>query len=128
MAVLLLLFAIYLSVVSSLNNGLARRPALGWRSWNCYWFDINQTLIKNAMMGLLDKSRTVNGVPTSLAELGYNNGGIDDGWQHCDYYQHLFHNNSAPNGMYTFHIIYKICTQYNRNICTIIYIKQDGRY
>ena len=87
-----------ISVVTSLNNGLAVTPPLGWRSWNCYWFDINETLIKDAMSGLLDKSRQVNGKSTNLAEIGYNNGGIDDGWQHCNYYENLFHNNSAPNG------------------------------
>ena len=82
MATLSLLFlGVFLSeYVSSLNNGLARKPPLGWRSWNCYWFDINQSLIQNAMKGLLDTSRTVNGKPTSLAEIGYNNGGIDDGY------------------------------------------------
>eukprot|EP01084_Bolivina_argentea_P007717 14491_1 len=84
--------------VSSLNNGLARTPPLGWRSWNCYWFDINQTIIKDVMTALVDKSRKVNGIPTSLAEIGYNNAGIDDGWQHCNAYEKLFHNNSAPNG------------------------------
>ena len=45
----------------------------------------------------------VDGKPTSLAELGYNNGGVDDGWQQCDHsgqYWHgaYFHNDTTPNG------------------------------
>eukprot|EP01083_Nonionella_stella_P077545 211808_1 len=97
---LYLLVIVFLTIdnVLSLNNGLARTPPLGWRSWNCYWFDIDQTLIQNVMTALLDKSRSVNGIATSLAEIGYNNAGIDDGWQHCNAYEKLFHNNSAPNG------------------------------
>jgi hypothetical protein len=55
------------------------------------------------MDGLVDKTRMVDGKPTSLAELGYNNGGIDDGWQQCDHsrkYWHgqYFHNDTTPNG------------------------------
>ena len=70
---------------------------------NCYWFDIDQPLIERAMDGLVDTSRMVNGKPTSLAELGYNNGGIDDGWQQCDhsgkYWRgQYFHNDTTPNG------------------------------
>ena len=100
MAALLLLIGVFFSIGESLNNGLARTPPLGWRSWNCYWFDVNQTIMKEVVDALLDKSRTVNGVATSLAEIGYSDAGIDDGWQHCNYYQGLFHNNSAPNGWY----------------------------
>ena len=64
--------------VSCLENGIARKPPMGWRSWNCYWFDVDQPLIEQAMDGLVDTSRMVDGKPTSLAELGYNNGGVDD--------------------------------------------------
>eukprot|EP01084_Bolivina_argentea_P007720 14494_1 len=84
--------------VSSLNNGLARKPPLGWRSWSCYWFEIDQPLITACIDALLDKSRKVNGVAKSLAEIGYNNVGIDDGWQLCDSSGKYFHNATAPNG------------------------------
>ncbi len=32
------------------------------------------------MDGMLSKKRSVNGVPTSLLELGYNDVGLDDAW------------------------------------------------
>ena len=88
---------------SGLDNGIARQPPMGWRSWNTYWFDIDQPLIERAMDVLVDTSRMVDGKPTSLAELGYNNGGIDDGWQQCDHsgkhwHGAYFHNDTTPNG------------------------------
>ena len=46
------------------------------------------------MTAMADKSRTVNGVPTSLLELGYSDVGLDDNWQECGSY--------GPN-KYTFH-------------------------
>jgi len=46
------------------------------------------------MAGMVDRSRTVNGVPTSLLDLGYSDVGLDDNWQACGKY--------GPNG-YTFH-------------------------
>ena len=33
---------------------------------------------------LVDKSRTVDGQPTSLKDLGYDMIGIDEGWEVCD--------------------------------------------
>lgn len=33
--------------------------------------------------GIASKSRNVNGVPTSLAQLGYTDVGLDDFWQEC---------------------------------------------
>ena len=35
------------------------------------------------MEGLTDRSRLVNGKPTSLLDLGYSRIGMDDGWQAC---------------------------------------------
>ena len=37
----------------------------------------------NIMKGMTDKSRTVNGKPTSLCDLGYCDVGLDDNWQAC---------------------------------------------
>jgi alpha-galactosidase len=76
---------------------------MGWRSWNRFHFDIDQPLIEAELDVLVDKSRMVDGTPTSLAELGYNNGGIDDGWQACDTSKRYndgryFHNDTSPNG------------------------------
>ena len=41
------------------------------------------------MEALATRKRTVGGVPTSLADLGFRDAGIDDGWQMC---------NSGPGG------------------------------
>jgi hypothetical protein len=54
------------------------------RSWNQYGAQIDQNIFENVTIpGLVDKSRDVDGKPTSLLELGYNHMGMDDGWQAC---------------------------------------------
>jgi len=65
------------------ENGLARSPPLGWRSWNLFGGNVNQDLIQGIMKGMADRSRTVNGVQTSLIDLGYSDVGLDDNWQVC---------------------------------------------
>lgn len=40
-------------------------------------------MFEKQIAALADKSRTVGGKPTSLAELGYGTVGIDDCWQDC---------------------------------------------
>jgi len=35
------------------------------------------------MDGMVSRNRTVNGVPTSLCDLGYCDVGLDDNWQVC---------------------------------------------
>jgi hypothetical protein len=44
---------------------------------------ISQDLMEAMMKGLADRSRTVDGKPTSLIDLGYNRIGMDDNWQAC---------------------------------------------
>jgi hypothetical protein len=51
---------------------------------------VNQTLMTEVMDAVSARSRTVNGVPTSLADLGYMDVGLDDAWQL---------RNSGPNGV-----------------------------
>lgn len=77
----LLLFA---RSVSGINNGLGLRPPRGWRSWNQFQCAINQSLIEAQYLALTSRSRSVDGVPTSLHDLGYITAGIDDCWQKCD--------------------------------------------
>ena len=60
------------------------------RSWNQFGLDINETLLEAQFRVLADRSRLVNGWPTSLLDLGYANAAIDDGWQLC---------NSGPGGV-----------------------------
>jgi alpha-galactosidase len=67
---------------------------MGWRSWNLFGANVDQTLMEKQMDGLVSRSRLVDGVPTSLADLGYNDIGLDDNWQECGTY--------GPQG-YTYH-------------------------
>ena len=48
-----------------------------------YGGDVNQDLMISIMDGMVDRSRTVDGVPTSLCDLGYCDVGLDDNWQVC---------------------------------------------
>jgi alpha-N-acetylgalactosaminidase len=68
MFIALILFS---TLVSSMNNGIARTPPTGWMSWMYYTTDINEEIIK----GVVDKM-----VSTGLSEL-YEFVCIDDGWQ-----------------------------------------------
>ena len=73
-----------LPLSAAIDNGLGVTPPKGWRSWNFYLSTVNQTVMKAQMDAAVDKSRSVNGVPTSLAELGYDLIAMDDGWQKCN--------------------------------------------
>lgn len=55
---------------------------------------MDQALIQAQMAAIADRSRTVFGRPTSLADLGYVDVGLDDNWQQCGSY--------GPSG-FTFH-------------------------
>ena len=55
-------------VCANLNeNGPARRPPMGWRSWNLFGAAVDQRLMERVMAGLEDRSRLVDGAPTSDA-------------------------------------------------------------
>jgi hypothetical protein len=45
---------------------------LGWRSWNFFACEIDAGVFERQVDALVDRSRTVNGKPTSLADLGYS--------------------------------------------------------
>lgn len=63
------------------EDGLARLPPMGWRSWNLYGGGVNQTRMLRIMDGMARRTRLVDGRPTSLCDLGYCDVGLDDGWQ-----------------------------------------------
>jgi alpha-galactosidase len=65
------------------DNGLAKLPPMGWRSWNLYGANVNQKLIEGIMDGMVKKTRMVDGEATSLCDLGYCDVGLDDNWQNC---------------------------------------------
>ena len=51
---------------------------------NCYHGDVSAKKIEATIDAVTSKARTVDGVPTSLADLGYKHVGVDDGWQACN--------------------------------------------
>ena len=79
------LFALLATALAA-DDGGALTPPRGWRSWNQFNGAVTQDDIVRAIRGLTDRSRLVDGVPTSLADLGYGDVGIDDGWQQCGHY------------------------------------------
>mmetsp|Transcript_7156 Transcript_7156/g.21869 ORF Transcript_7156/g.21869 Transcript_7156/m.21869 type:complete len:443 (-) Transcript_7156:205-1533(-) len=84
----------------ALEDGLARKPPMGWRSWNLYGAGINQTLMEKIMDGMVSRQRLVDGVPTSLCDLGYCNVGLDDNWQACGSGTDFFHYHTRKNGKF----------------------------
>lgn len=78
------------------DNGKALTPPMGWRSWNCYGGDVDQGKMESIMDRMAEKKRMVGGTPTSLADLGYTNCGLDDNWQACgDGVQQSFHDDAG---------------------------------
>eukprot|EP00416_Gambierdiscus_australes_P036674 CAMPEP_0171106590 /NCGR_PEP_ID=MMETSP0766_2-20121228/65075_1 /TAXON_ID=439317 /ORGANISM="Gambierdiscus australes, Strain CAWD 149" /LENGTH=430 /DNA_ID=CAMNT_0011567707 /DNA_START=42 /DNA_END=1334 /DNA_ORIENTATION=+ len=80
----------------AIDNGLGHTPPMGWRSWNLYGANVDQLLIESMMDAMVDRKRTVDGVPTSLCDLGYCDVGLDDNWQTCGGGQkYSFHDDSG---------------------------------
>ena len=88
----------FLCGTTALDNGLARTPPMGWRSWNAYGSHINQDLMDNAADMLVDTSRgfSLKGGSTLLTsqhrfsdsiyrlpDRGYSRVGLDDYYQLC---------------------------------------------
>ncbi|CAE7527082.1 melA, partial [Symbiodinium pilosum] len=94
---LLLLFAaLTASPSAAIDNGLGRTPPMGWRSWNLYGRNITQNVIQNIMDGVVSKKRSVDGVPTSLCDLGYCDVGVDEGWAYCPGgHKYMYHDDSG---------------------------------
>ena len=49
------------------ENGLARRPPMGWRSWNLFGAAVDQRLMERVMAGLEDrhKLRPLRNLPST---------------------------------------------------------------
>jgi len=79
------ILAIFLSchLIVAIDNGLGVSPPMGWRSWNCYGNDVYDSRMRTVIDAMANKSRTVDGVPTSLVDVGYVTCGLDDNWQAC---------------------------------------------
>ena len=75
---LALLSAAAVAAVAGENNGVARRPPMGWSSWTITWLNPNQTFMESTMAAM---AALRGGV--SLRALGYDRVGLDDAWQAC---------------------------------------------
>ena len=78
-----LLFIIAVGAATAMDDGLARTPPMGYRTWNDVHGVVNTTYIKLMVDAIVSRARMVDGTPTSLADLGYGRVGLDDGWQAC---------------------------------------------
>lgn len=73
---------------------------MGWRSWNLYGAGINQELMESIMEGMVARKRLVDGVLTSLCDLGYCNVGLDDNWQACGSGTDFYRYHANENGKF----------------------------
>ena len=60
---------------AAIDNGLGVTPPRGWRSWNQLGTNIHQAIIESQYAALASRSRMVDGVATSLLDLGYASAG-----------------------------------------------------
>ncbi|GBG33929.1 Alpha-galactosidase [Hondaea fermentalgiana] len=101
LAVAVAVTATLLTRAQAAEDGLARTPPMGWRSWNAYQGRVNQDIIIAAAKAMV-KRYDANGKPvetgsdeegTSLLDLGYDDVGLDDNWQLCGAgFNNSFHN------------------------------------
>lgn len=67
------------SLALAMDNGVAKTPPMGWRSWNVFKLAVDQDMVSGQVDGLLEEI----GGAKNLLELGYDTIGVDDGWQDC---------------------------------------------
>ena len=80
-----------LSSAAALADGLALTPPLGWRSYNAFGGNFDQVTMVAMIKAMVDRSRSVDGKPTSLPDLGDKRVGLDGGWNYCFPENHTFH-------------------------------------
>ncbi|CAL9776869.1 unnamed protein product [Musa acuminata subsp. burmannicoides] len=64
-----------------LANGPGMTPPMGWNTWNHFYCDINETIIRESGTNILMSDALVS---TGLAKLGYRYVNIDDCWVEHD--------------------------------------------
>ena len=67
---------------AAIDNGIGLTPPMGWRHWKAFAAHISQDIMEEMMDEMVTKY-PVDGVPTSLKDLGYLYVGLDDHWQNC---------------------------------------------
>merc|ERR1719174_3320119 len=65
------------------DDTIAKLPPMGWRSWEAFYGNVDEKKMMNIMRILTDRSRSVDGVPTSLSDLGFTDVGLDSGFEDC---------------------------------------------
>eukprot|EP01062_Namystynia_karyoxenos_P015880 TRINITY_DN157_c0_g1_i2.p1 TRINITY_DN157_c0_g1~~TRINITY_DN157_c0_g1_i2.p1 ORF type:complete len:447 (+),score=168.08 TRINITY_DN157_c0_g1_i2:68-1342(+) len=73
------------TLTRGIDNGYGLTPPMGWRSWNCFHAFVDQGRMERTMDKMAQRTRTVDGRPTSLVDLGYTSCGLDDAWQACHF-------------------------------------------
>jgi hypothetical protein len=77
---LLTLFILSLVPVTFGATDSPKPPPRGWRSWNLFGLHVNQTLMIEVMDAMVLRNRSVDGVPTSLFDLGYLDVGLGESY------------------------------------------------
>ena len=78
--------AVLLAVpAAALDNGLALTPPRGFRTWNQFGIEVNQSMMSDIIRAMAQRRPPArgDGAPLSLVDLGYTHAGVDDGWQLC---------------------------------------------
>ena len=83
--------AVIMVAALALDNGLGLTPPIGWRSYNAFGGTPTQQQMEDMMDKMVERSRTVDGRPTSLLDLGYSRVGLDGGWNACFDENKTFH-------------------------------------
>mmetsp|Transcript_19333 Transcript_19333/g.31793 ORF Transcript_19333/g.31793 Transcript_19333/m.31793 type:complete len:457 (-) Transcript_19333:1017-2387(-) len=84
--VILALGCLQVRLSDAAEDGLARTPPMGWRSWNEFHGNINDEIVRKqakAMSAKRNEKGEVSKEGISLYDLGYDDIGLDDNWQHC---------------------------------------------
>ena len=79
------------AAAAELSAGITRPalPPMGWRSWNWFACDVNQTIMEQQAAAM---AATPSWASKSLLQLGYSHIGLDDCWQSCTGPKGSFHN------------------------------------
>jgi hypothetical protein len=74
-------------------NGLAATPPMAWRTYNAQYLGMvmDESMMRESIDALTLRNRTVDGVRTSLWDIGYRQAGIDGGSELCAPDKHSHH-------------------------------------
>ena len=83
----------FLVITQTLDNGLAKTPAMGWNTWNKFACNINETLIMKTVDIMVDEG---------YLDAGYVYMNLDDCWaSHRNPLTHMIYEDfkAFPSGM-----------------------------